>query len=349
MELACYWTLPCGAKLFFFFFFFYSVPPPPNFFKNLNVFIKVFVSRVETTALLVLSDETFIEGWTHFNVNLENVLFNLCKLLQILERYFNFVFFSCVIFLVSGLSQRSLRVCQAKRVAPPIVPESATSSGQQQQQHRHSGSSFDSGGSAESSSGGYCSGTGSLSSCHAPSSSAWSQSGSDQRSSIGLDDAFLPPPPSSPAAHSNNNAANKHHHMYSRGNICRDFLFKFSLHLPALHSSHLAKIKRFIRNVFLFLTRQRHTCAPTHGWRCVKWKRNFWGIGFFLEKRDANRPQHSNAIGLFGIFVAAYFHIQISFVLVYTHFSFMSAMSNFPFAFVLFVGVMLSRRKRAGV
>uniref|UniRef100_A0A0N8C2S3 Caskin-1 n=1 Tax=Daphnia magna TaxID=35525 RepID=A0A0N8C2S3_9CRUS len=121
---------------------------------------------------------------------------------------------------VSGLSQRSLRVCQAKRVAPPIVPESATASsaaGQQQQQHRHSGSSFDSGGSAESSSGGYCSGTGSLSSCHAPSSSAWSQAGSDQRSSIGLDDAFLPPPPSSPVGHANNNVANKHHHMYNRG------------------------------------------------------------------------------------------------------------------------------------
>ena len=123
-----------------------------------------------------------------------------------------------------------MRVCQAKRVAPPIVPESATTatssstslSSQQhqshhQQQHRHSGSSFDSGGSAESSSGGYCSGTGSLSSCHAPSSSAWSQTGSDQRSSIGLDDAFLPPPPSSPAAHVNNNSGNKHHHMYSRG------------------------------------------------------------------------------------------------------------------------------------
>ena len=121
-------------------------------------------------------------------------------------------------FAVSGLSQRSLRVCQAKRVAPPIVPESVSSGAGSGQQHRHSGSSFDSGGSssAESSSGGYCSGSGSLSSCHAPSSSAWSQTGSDQRSSIGLDDAFLPPPPSSPAVH---NVTNKHH-MYSRG-MCR--------------------------------------------------------------------------------------------------------------------------------
>lgn len=134
-------------------------------------------------------------------------------------------------------------MCQAKRVAPPIVPESSTSG--TGQQHRHSGSSFDSGGSssAESSSGGYCSGTGSLSSCHAPSSSAWSQAGSDQRSSIGLDDTFLPPPPSSPAAH---NVGNKHH-MYSRGKLLFSFSFLFDFIIQSIdeHSSPSAFRSRF--------------------------------------------------------------------------------------------------------
>ena len=176
-------------------------------------------------------------------------------------------FFLCFCFAVSGLSQRSLRVCQAKRVAPPIVPESASSgAGGQQQQHRHSGSSFDSGGSssAESSSGGYCSGSGSLSSCHAPSSSAWSQTGSDQRSSIGLDDAFLPPPPSSPAAHS---VANKHHHMYSRG-MCRH---------PHSGTGNFAKSNGSLRIL------PRHT--RVHDSRNLTHSRFFF---FFL---NADRPQ----------------------------------------------------------
>lgn len=174
-------------------------------------------------------------------------------------------FFLCFCFAVSGLSQRSLRVCQAKRVAPPIVPESA-SSGAGGQQHRHSGSSFDSGGSssAESSSGGYCSGSGSLSSCHAPSSSAWSQTGSDQRSSIGLDDAFLPPPPSSPAAHS---VANKHHHMYSRG-MCRH---------PHSGTGNFAKSNGSLRIL------PRHT--RVHDSRNLTHSRFFF---FFL---NADRPQ----------------------------------------------------------
>ena len=155
-----------------------------------------------------------------------------------------------------------MRVCQAKRVAPPIVPESATAATsssslsvqqhpnhhhQQQQQHRHSGSSFDSGGSAESSSGGYCSGTGSLSSCHAPSSSAWSQAGSDQRSSIGLDDAFLPPPPSSPAAHANNNSGNNKHHMYSRGTNRVFLFFPFPLR-PIFRYSSLVAFQSLCQN-----------------------------------------------------------------------------------------------------
>lgn len=105
-------------------------------------------------------------------------------------------------------------MCQAKRVAPPIVPESSASAAGQQ--HRHSGSSFDSGGSSstETSSGGYCSGSGSQSSFHTPYSSTWSQAGSDQRSSIGLEDtAFLPPPPSSPSSQTVGNI----YHMYSLG------------------------------------------------------------------------------------------------------------------------------------
>lgn len=98
----------------------------------------------------------------------------------------------------------SLRVCQAKRVAPPIVPDSATGV----VAHRHSGSSFDSTGgslsSAESTasgfSGGYCSGSGGSSSATA----SWSSGAGDQRSSIGLDESLttfgsLPPPPASPA------------------------------------------------------------------------------------------------------------------------------------------------------
>ena len=119
---------------------------------------------------------------------------------------------------MGGLSQRSSRVCHAKRVAPPIVPESS--------HHRHSGSSFDSGGSsATESSGGYCSGSGaslkSSSTCgggggssgtHTP-STLWSScsgapSGGDQRHSIGLDDQF--PPPASP-----DSIAGKH--MYTKG------------------------------------------------------------------------------------------------------------------------------------
>lgn len=134
------------------------------------------------------------------------------------------------------MSQRSLRVCQAKRVAPPIVPNSDSASlSSSQQLHRHSGSSFDSGGSAESSSGGYCSATGSLSSCHvASSSSAWSSSGvggsaADQRSSIGLDDTFLPPPP--PPASPPATGLQHKHHMYSRGTYGRTLASNFVLPL----------------------------------------------------------------------------------------------------------------------
>ena len=237
MVLGCYWTLPCGDLAFSLSlsFFFLSLWVSPA--SNSTVCVRVFIgSRISSGDNCV----SHVKRWAARRRRVTVFLFFLCRFGQLLlhlgkKPNINYPEISTSVFVflsfsVSGLSQRSLRVCQAKRVAPPIVPESATTatssstslSSQQhqshhQQQHRHSGSSFDSGGSAESSSGGYCSGTGSLSSCHAPSSSAWSQTGSDQRSSIGLDDAFLPPPPSSPAAHVNNNSGNKHHHMYSRG------------------------------------------------------------------------------------------------------------------------------------
>lgn len=167
-----------------------------------------------------------------------------------------FFFFNQVrlffLFTVGGLTSHrsSLRVCQAKRVAPPIVPDSAASTAASASSastasvtsggtpaHRHSSSSFDSTGgslsSAESTasglSGGYCSGSGG-------SVTAWSQSGvGDQRSSIGLDDGVastfghhlhLPPPPGSPAAISSSAASSssqpttpvKHlHHLMYRG------------------------------------------------------------------------------------------------------------------------------------
>lgn len=225
----------------------------------------------------------------------------------------NVFLFSSVSFLVSGLSQRSLRVCQAKRVAPPIVPESATASSaagqQQQQQHRHSGSSFDSGGSAESSSGGYCSGTGSLSSCHAPSSSAWSQAGSDQRSSIGLDDAFLPPPPSSPVGHANNNVANKHNHMYNRGKHVWCFFLSFFLCVFLLLAQPvfcymlvtLPKLNASLATCFLVTSANTYLCFPrANGWWCnemLEEKKgnfsvgrgggvHFWTFGFLFSRKE---------------------------------------------------------------
>ena len=237
-----------------------------------------------------------------------------------------------------------MRVCQAKRVAPPIVPESATTatssstslSSQQhqshhQQQHRHSGSSFDSGGSAESSSGGYCSGTGSLSSCHAPSSSAWSQTGSDQRSSIGLDDAFLPPPPSSPAAHVNNNSGNKHHHMYSRGTYtttppARFFSFSYStsfffhnlllggisVTVPKSHASLriLLLLVPFAYATHVLPPPTRMTIHREEQQQKKKTSKNLWTfLVFSFEKRNANRPQHSYTIRFLEFVLL--FHIQM--------------------------------------
>ncbi len=120
--------------------------------------------------------------------------------------------FSFCFSTVGGLTSHrsSLRVCQAKRVAPPVVPDPSGAT-----VHRHSGTSFDSTGgslsSAESTASGFSS-TGGFS----------SSGGADHRNSSvsgildgGDDYSLLPPPPDSPAACSSQPATPaKHLHMY---------------------------------------------------------------------------------------------------------------------------------------
>lgn len=336
MVPGCYWTLPCGDFALFIYFF---LTPSLNFFFKSCV-VLFFFYRVSYLEWRQLRFSCWAMWTTYRRVTafwFPTSTWNNVSL-SIKTSNLNVFLFSSVSFLVSGLSQRSLRVCQAKRVAPPIVPESATASSaagqQQQQQHRHSGSSFDSGGSAESSSGGYCSGTGSLSSCHAPSSSAWSQAGSDQRSSIGLDDAFLPPPPSSPVGHANNNVANKHNHMYNRGKHVWCFFLSFFLCVFLLLAQPvfcymlvtLPKLNASLATCFLVTSANTYLCFPrANGWWCnemLEEKKGNFSVGrggggvcifghlvfSFREKR--RQPTATFLQYPIGIFVPL-FHIQM--------------------------------------